>query len=171
MLYRTGVQAVLLIAAVLCTPPGSTTPAYAQGDLEAERASLRGISDFDVRITVEAPLNLAGSDALDSDALLEQAAGGLREAGLPVVSRQDAEVFLHVHVNTMALENGLVPFAVEADFYQPVRLQRGGGTMSAATWSESVLGLVTRDRLEVIGESVDQLIDQFVRDFQGVRSN
>ena len=171
MLYRTGIPAVLLVAAVLCTPLGFATPAYAQGDLEAERASLRGISNFDIRITVEAPLNLSGSDALDSDALVEQVTGGLRAAGLPVVSRRDAEVFLHVHVNTMALENGLIPFAIEADFYQPVRLQRSGGTLSAATWSESVLGLVTVDRLEVIGESVDQLIDQFVRDFQAVRAS
>lgn len=154
---------LLMVAASLL----ATVPAHAQADLEAERNSLEGVTSFALRLTVEAPRELSGSGALSTAALAESVIEQLRAAGLPVTSREDAQSYLHVHVNTMSLENGLVPFAIEANFYQPVRLQTSaGGETTAATWGESVLGLVTRDRLPTIAGSVEQLVDQFARDFE-----
>lgn len=156
---------LLIIAASLV----ACVPAHAQVSLEAERSSLEGVSSFGLRLTVEAPRPLSGSDALATAGLAEDVIEQLRAAGLPITSGEDAQIYLHMHVNTMSLENGLVPFAIEADFYQPVRLRtNAGGETTAATWSESVLGLVTLDRLPTIAGSVEQLVDQFIRDFEAV---
>lgn len=143
--------------------------AVAQGDLDAERASLKGIPSFAADITLEGPRHLVSSDLLRSEVLLHRVVHRLREAGLEVervtAGAPNPPPHLHVHVNMLELDGGLVPFAISADFFQDVRLATGRREMSAITWDESVLGLVSRDLLSTIPQSLDALVDQFAEDY------
>lgn len=143
--------------------------AAAQGDLDAERASLRGIHSFAAEITLEGPGHLVGSHLLRSEVLLHRVIHRLRDAGLEVErvphGAPNPPPHLHIHLNMLELDGGLVPFAISADFFQDVRLATSRQDMSAITWDESVLGLVTRDLLPTIPQSLDTLIDQFAEDY------
>lgn len=153
------------LALIVCLPAA----VLAQGDLQAERSSLADLTAIATDITVEGPAHLADSDLLRTDVLLHRIVHRIREAGIDVerISPGTAErpPHLHIHLNLLELDRGLVPFSISADFYQDVRLARNRTEMSAITWDESVLGLVTRDLLSAIPESVDNLVDQFAADF------
>ncbi len=145
------------------------TAARAQGDLTAERASLRGIETFVVDVTIEGPEHLARSDQLRTDVVVHRVVSRLRNAGLRVqdaAPERNGVPNLHVHVNLLELEGGLIPFSIDADFYQQVRLQLSGREMASSTWDESVLGLVSGGLVETIPRSVDSLVDQFIDDYR-----
>lgn len=146
----------------------SASDTRAQGDLETQRASLRGIDEFFVDVTVEGPEHLVESDQLRRDVVAYRIVHRIREGGLPVQQAprgRDMLPNLHIHVNMLEVDRGLIPFAVAAGFYQQVRVLDNEREMSAATWTESVLGLVSGDLLATIPQSVDTLVDQFIEDF------
>jgi len=151
-----------LMVAVLLMFPGLR--ALAQGDLPAERSSLSGITWFYVDVTVEGPKQLAASESLAAATLIQRTAKRLADARLPVLQRFEGP-HLHLHLNMMEIEGGLIPFSLNADFYQPVRLERNRETVLAATWDEGVVGLISHDRIPLILESLDNLVDQFAADF------
>ncbi len=150
-------------AALLLAPP-----AAAQGDLEGARASLAGVAAFGVDATVEGPPALTSSDELRPEALIRAAQARLRETDLPRGARSESAPTLHVHLNMMQVPNGLIAFSVELDFFQDVRLVRNRQTVSAVTWNESIVGLVSHDMTSTIAESVLGLIDQFAQDFRTI---
>lgn len=143
--------------------------AFAQGDVETERASLNGVESFAADITVEGPRHLVESDVLRSDVVLHRIVHRLRESGLTVERAVPGASYppplLHVHVNMLELDRGLVPFSVAAEFFQNVRLVDGRREMAAITWHESVLGLVSPDLVSSIPKSVDALVTQFIDDY------
>jgi len=148
----------------------SASDALAQGDLGAQRASLRGINEFFVDVTVEGPEHLVESDQFRRDVVAYRIVHRIREAGLPVQQAardRDRNMLpnLHIHVNMLEVDQGIIPFAVAAGFYQQVRVLDNEREMAAATWTESVLGLVSGDLLATIPQSVDTLVDQFIEDF------
>lgn len=140
----------------------------AQPDLSAQRASLERIGPITTDITVEGPRHLVESDDLRTEVLLHRIVHRIRESGIDVQrdarSATDKSPLLHIHVNLLDLEGGLVPFSVSAEFFQNVRLTHSGREMAAVTWSESVLGLVSPDLVANIPKSVDGLVDQFIDD-------
>lgn len=142
----------------------AVTAARAQGNLPAERSSLAGISSFIVEVTVEGPTSLA--ESLGQSTLTHRVQERLRERGMPIVSTGGDHPKLNIHLNLMELGNGLIPFSIEVGFYQSVLLARNRDRMDAETWSESVVGLVSPDRIRLIEESVDGLIEQFAQDFE-----
>ena len=158
-----------LILWLMCIPFTVLT-ALAQGDLAAERASLKGIESFAADVTIEGPRHLTESDVLRAEVILHRVVNRIRDAGLDVERRapevRNHPANLHVHINMMEVDRGLVPFSISADFYQNVRLQGSGREMSAISWHERVLGLVSLDLLAAISESVDALVDQFVDDYR-----
>ena len=142
----------------------AASQAFAQGDLEAERRSLRGISSFYVDVTIEGPKHLTESASLSTSGLIERVSQRLSADGLPVRFRS-AVPHLHVHVNMMEVESGLVPFAINAEFYQDARLEASRTTATVQTWDEGVIGLVSPDRMQLVNESIDALVSQFAADF------
>lgn len=142
--------------------------ALAQGDREGERQSLRDVSGFSVGATVEGPELLTRSEALRAETLIRAARTALREADLPVAAAGDSAPTLHIHLNMMQLENGLIAFSVELDFFQEVVLARNRERASAVTWNESAVGLVSHDMTSTIAESVLARVGQFAEDFRTV---
>ncbi len=148
-------------------------PALAQPtELARERASLDGVDGFFLSVNIEGPRSLLDRDALDLFRMEETFRAQLREAGLTVyddagVAAADRAPYLYVHVNTMDAGPGLVPFAVEAAFFQRVILARDPARrMVAETWSTGVVGIVSYDNLPLIGEAAADLVDDFAEDLR-----
>lgn len=140
-------------------------PALAQGDRVGDRRSLGDVSTFSVGAMVEGPEHLTVAESLRTETLIRAARGRLREADLPVSAPGDSTPNLHIHLNMMQMQNGLIAFSVELDFFQEVVLARNRRRTSAITWNESVVGIVSHDMTSTIAESVLALVDQFTEDF------
>lgn len=150
----------------------SATAAWAQSEMERERASLRGVDGFYLSLNTVGDASV--QDSLDFEQLHHDLRARLREAGLPVwpegqVAAEDRVPYLHVHVNTVHAGRGLYPFGVEIRFYQAVHLARDPATPTVAvTWSTSIVGIASYDQLGLIPDAALNLIEDFIEDFQRV---
>ncbi len=150
----------------------STTAAWAQSEIERERASLRGVDGFYLSLNTVGDASV--QDSLDFEQLHQGLRTRLQEAGLPMwpegqVTAEDRLPYLHVHVNTVHAGRGLYPFGVEIRFYQAARLVRDPSTPTVAvTWSTSIVGIASYDQLGLISETALNLIEDFIEDFQRV---
>lgn len=150
--------------------------AFAQNEIERERSSLQGINalGFTVNLEVNATLNEQGEIEITS--LREAIRQRLEELNIPIVDEKtvssSADIpFLYVHVNTMDAGRGLIPFSISVRFYQPVKLSLNRDMQtSASTWETGTVGLVSYDRMNVIRESVRNLVGDFIRDFKSVNN-
>tara|TARA_R100001143_G_C3359413_1_gene134594 strand:- start:2622 stop:3131 length:510 start_codon:yes stop_codon:yes gene_type:complete len=143
----------------------------AQNEVERERLSLQGLQEFGFTATVEGSRTIAGDPNLTPGMLRQDAVNQLREAEIRYVTDEEvsssADIpFLFMHVNAMELENGLVPFSIELRLYQPVKLVLNRDLQtSASTWENSVVGIVTLDRLPMINEAASSLVADFLEDY------
>lgn len=143
-------------------------PAQTQARLAEERASLDNLGAFGVVVDVEAPRTLAAHPALAVDALHQQTRAQLRAADAPVLSasawaQQAGAPYLYLHVNAADAGQGLVPFSIEVQLLQRVRLDRDpAARLMVPTWESEVVGLVSRDQLARIPEAAALLVDEFL---------
>jgi hypothetical protein len=143
----------------------------AQNEIERERISLQGLQEFGFTANIEGSRTIAGDPNLTPGILRQDAVNQLREANLRFVSddqvSSSADIpFLYMHVNAMELENGLVPFSIQLRLYQPVKLILNRDLQtSASTWENSVVGIVTLDRLPMINEAASALVADFLDDY------
>lgn len=164
---------LLFFALYLFVIPGMAT---AQNEIERERSSLQGINElgFTVNLEVTATLNEQGE--IEVTSLQDAVRRRLEDAGIPLVSDDEVKSsanipFLYVHVNTMDAGRGLVPFSISIRFYQPVKLSLNRDQQtSASTWETGTVGIVSYDRMNVIQESVENLLGDFIRDYQRVNN-
>ena len=162
----------ILIPIILCLWGLSATAAWAQSEIERERASLRGVDGFYLSLNTVGDASV--QDSLDFEELHQGLRTRLQEAGLPMwpegqVIAADRLPYLHVHVNTVHAGRGLYPFGVEIRFYQAARLVRDPSTPTVAvTWSTSIVGIASYDQLGLISETALNLIEDFIEDFQRV---
>ncbi|MDX1618896.1 MAG: hypothetical protein R3224_08930 [Balneolaceae bacterium] len=149
-------------------------PANAQNEIERERSSLRGISEMGFTVNLEVNVTLNEKGELEVTSLRDRALNTLRDAGLDIIPDKEiessAEVpFLYMHVNTMDAGQGLVPFSVSIRFYQPVKLTLNRDIQtSASTWESGLVGIVSYDRMNVIGDSAVNLLQDFISDYNRV---
>lgn len=143
----------------------------AQNEIDRERISLQGLQEFGFTANIEGSRTIAGDPNLTPGILRQDAVNRLREANIRYVTDQEisssADIpFLYMHVNAMELENGLVPFSIELRLYQPVKLVLNRDLQtSASTWENSVVGIVTLDRLPMINEAASALVADFLDDY------
>lgn len=158
---------ILLILFLLAVP----AQLLAQNEVERERLSLQGLQEFGFTANIEGSRTIAGDPNLTPGILRQDAVIQLREANIRYVADDEvsssADIpFLHMHVNAMELENGLVPFSIELRLYQPVKLVLNRDLQtSASTWENSVVGIVTLDRLPMINEAASSLVADFLNDY------
>lgn len=160
---------LLLTLGFLYTSPSIVE---AQNEVQLQQAALQGINGFYVSVNVEGSEDIMRFDTLNVERLQRKAENKLDEAGLPLKQelagdkRQNAPM-LHVHLNVMHAGQGLIPFSVEVNFYQPVKLVLNRDIQtSASTWNSGYLGMVSYDRTSLIRESLLKELDNFVREFQ-----
>lgn len=164
-LFYTLLSALLLIGF-------ATHKATAQNEIAVQQSSLRGIGDFYVAVNVEGNDSLAYRDPLSTGQIRQDVLQQLQDAGLPTIEKNGMDPnlrypYLLVHLNVMHAGRGIVPFAVNLDFYQPVKLSLNRDKpFYASTWSTGNVGVVSLDRLPIIPESIHKSIAVFIEDFQ-----
>lgn len=147
----------------------------AQNEVERERLSLQGLQEFGFTANIEGSRDVADSEELTPSVIRQQSVNRLIESGIRYVSdeevRSSADIpFLYMHINTMQLENGLVPFSIQLRLYQPVKLSLNRDLQtSASTWETGMVGIVSYDRLATINRAADDLLQDFIDDYN--RSN
>lgn len=149
----------------------------AQNEIELERSSLRGISEMGFVVNVEVNVQLTEKGEIEVTSIEDKAIDKLESAGLTILPdnqiESSAEVpLLYMHINTMDAGRGLVPFSVSVRFYQPVKLMLNRDMQtSASTWETGTVGIVSYDRMNVIGESAVNLLQDFISDFNKVNQS
>ncbi|RNC83845.1 MAG: hypothetical protein ED557_08720 [Balneola sp.] len=146
---------------------------YAQNEIARERSSLTGIKEMGVVVNIEKPIGLV-NPSLDVTWVRQQIVESFED--LPVrilddkiLKQSDEFPILHVHVNIMRASNLTLPFSIELNFYQPVKLvlNRDLKTM-AITWNKGQVGLVSENMIPIIVEEAVALSSLFKDAFEEV---
>ena len=159
---------VIFLAALFFLP---ASLAFGQMETEQSRKTLRGIKGFYLNVDVEGSVGLTQDAALNVRAIRGRVAAALRDAGLNVLEPtemvdQSNSPYLYVHVNMLDMEQGLVPFAVNTQFFQPVQIKRQRFSTTACTWDTGLVGLVSYDNLDMIADAAVGSVTNFIDDFQ-----
>ena len=159
---------IIFIAALFFSLPAML---IAQNEIERERISLQGLQEFGFTANIEGTRTVTSHQELTPTVIRQEAVSKIVQAGLRFVSdeevRSSADIpFLYMHINTMQLENGLVPFSIQLRLYQPVKLTLNRDLQtSASTWETGMVGIVSLDQLPVINLAASDLISDFINDY------
>lgn len=143
----------------------------AQNEVERERISLQGLQELGFMANIQGSLDVADSENLTPSVIRQQAISKLIGANIRYISDEEVQSsadipFLYMHINTLQLENGLIPFSIQLRLYQPVTLPLNRNlNTSASTWEIGVVGLVSYDRLDMINSAASELIGNFIEDY------
>lgn len=149
---------------------------YAQNEVARERSSLQGIRSMAFSVNYEANAPLAEKKQTGIAALQKMGEQQLQKAGIALASdealRQSAQTpLLYMHINAMDAGRGLVPFAINLYFYQPVKLPLNRDIQTtASTWESGTLGLVSYDELGLIREAARGLLNEFITDYKEINN-
>jgi hypothetical protein len=150
---------------------GVRSLAYAVGDDEYSRLSLRGLPGVGVLIGDIAPN--AARDGLRRRQLQTAVESRLRKAGIRVLTleelrRHPRHPTLHIEVVTAkAPKQKIYAINVSAELQQVVVLDHNPPIVTrASTWSSSIIGIVeTRGMSQVVRKTVEDIVDEFIRDY------
>jgi hypothetical protein len=148
-------------------------PLSAQPDTELFRQSLQRIEAFYLTVDLEGSRALTEHDALDVSAIRQNVASRLAEAGLRIIEPTEGidtqrVPNLYIHVNLLDAGQGLVPFAVNTQFFQEALLPESRIPTIACTWDTGLVGLVSYDTLSLIGETAVSSVTNFIDDYRAV---
>jgi hypothetical protein len=149
---------------------------FAQNEIDRERVSLEGLEEFGFTANIEGSRTIADSETLTPSSIRQDAISQIVEAELRYVSdeevRSSADIpFLHMHINTMEMENGLIPFSIRLRLYQPVKLMLNRDLQTtASTWEDGMVGLVSYDQIVVIKQAASNMIQNFIDDYNQANS-
>jgi hypothetical protein len=152
----------------LFTLPGLS---IAQNEIDRMRISLQGLQEMGFSANIEGNARITEMKELSPGAIRDAAGDFFEGAGIRLVDDREVESsadipLLHIHINTMELDNGLVPFAIQLKLYQPVRLILNRGLQtSASTWDTGMVGIVSRDQIPVIRQAAENMVDEFINDY------
>lgn len=147
---------------------------FAQNEIGRERISLQGLQEFGFTANIEGSREVADHESLTPSRIREQAVKQLVQNDLRYVSDEEVESsadlpFLYMHINTLQLDNGLIPFSIELRLYQPVKLTLNRDLQtSASTWETGMVGIVSSDRISLINQAAEGVILEFIEDYNRV---
>lgn len=145
---------------------------FAQNEIERARISLQGLQEFGFTANIEGSQQVVDHDSLTPTVIRQQAINQIVEAGIRFVSDDEVESsadipFLYMHINTMRLDNGLIPFSINLQLYQPVKLTLNRDLQtSASTWDTGMVGIVSQDQLPLINQAAENMMEAFIYDYQ-----
>jgi hypothetical protein len=144
---------------------------FAQNEIVLERVSLEGLQEIGFTANIEGSRTIADNENLTPTLIRQEAVSQLINAELRYVSDEEVQSsadipFLHLHINAMEMENGLIPFSINLRLYQPVKLSLNRDLQtSAITWRTGMVGLVSYDQIETISEAASNMISGFIDDY------
>lgn len=145
---------------------------FGQNEIGRARISLQGLQEFGFTANIEGSQTVTDHDTLTPSVIRQQAINQIVEAGLRFISDEEVESsadipFLYMHINTMQLDNGLIPFSIQLQLFQPVKLSLNRDLQtSASTWDSGMVGIVSLDQLPVINQAASNLIAEFIDDYR-----
>ena len=165
----------LLGLAVLWGLIGLTALASGARDIEATRATLRGLQG--VRVSIEPVLPAMERLGLTQQQLQTTTEGQLRQAGIPVLTKPEwlrapGVPSLFVSVVTILLESqDLVAYGIRIELHQRALLDINSSPAFVVTWNEAAWGTVARVRVaETIRDNMMYYINQFISAYLSVNS-
>lgn len=150
---------------------------FAQNEIERSRITLQGLQEFGFTANIEGSRQVVDHDSLTPTVIRQQAINQLVDAGIQFVSDEEVESsadipFLYMHINTMRLDNGLIPFSINLQLYQPVKLTLNRDLQtSASTWDTGMVGIVSQDRLPLINQAAENVMAEFINDYRRANYN
>jgi hypothetical protein len=135
----------------------------------SNRATLRGLQG--VGVLVEKLLPEAENQGLNRNQLQKEVESRLQKAGIKVLTREEAfnapgEPFLYININiNMAkTESDIYPYGIDMLLIQKVSLVRDPKVASyAITWSTGGVGSIAKPILSQLKESVEAMVDVFIK--------
>ncbi|WP_073059637.1 hypothetical protein [Fodinibius roseus] len=149
---------------------------FAQNEVARERSSLKGIQSMGLSVNYEANAPLTEKTNINVPSLQEKGKRALQEGGIRVVPREEVRQsdeipLLYLHINAMDAGEGLVPFAVNLYFYQPVKLVLNQDLQTTAnTWESGTVGIVSYDKLQLIDQAAEDLLQEFIHDYNEINN-
>ena len=150
------------------------TNVQAQNEIERERYALQGLQEFGFTVNIEGSRSVTSDTILTPSNIRQQAVNQIIESNVRYVADEEvsssAEIpFLHMHINMLELENGLIPFSIGLRLYQPVKLVLNRDLQtSASTWETGMVGIVSFDQLQTVARAAENVLDTFLDDFYRV---
>lgn len=147
---------------------------HAQNEIERQRFALDGLQEFGFTVNIEGSRRVTSDSVLTPTNIRQDAVNQLVNANLRYVDDEEvsssADIpFLHMHINMLELENGLIPFSIELRLYQPVKLVLNRDLQtSASTWETGMVGIVSRDQVYTIKRAAENVMITFLDDFREV---
>lgn len=144
---------------------------FAQNEVVREQLSLEGLQEIGFTANIEGSIEITSSDTLTPTIIRQQTVNQLVDANIRFVQDEEVESsadipFLHMHINVMQMDNGLIPFSINLRLHQPVKLVLNRDLeTTATTWETGLVGLVSFDQLHVINQAADGLVEIFIEDF------
>lgn len=133
-----------------------------------QRDSLRAVGPLQVMVE-KLDSDIERRSLLTASRIQVDAARRLAASGVPVISpewgmSQAAVGFLYIKLSLAEVRDFFYAYALEVSFRQPVQLVRRPRTeLIAPTWIRTRLG--TTAALQSLRSTVDDLVDDFVRDY------
>ncbi|MFO7847065.1 MAG: hypothetical protein R6V27_10915 [Balneolaceae bacterium] len=149
----------------------------AQNEIDRAHISLEGLQEVGFTANIEGSRTIADNQNLTPSVIRDEAVKQIVEADIRFVDdeevRSSADIpFLHLHINAMEMENGLIPFSIRLRLYQPVKLSLNRDLeTTASTWEDAMVGLVSYDQVAVIAEAASNIVDSFIEDFSSANPN
>ena len=151
------------------------SPLYAL-DSEINRATLKGLRG--VRVLVEDLAPEVEREGLVKDQLQKGVEERLRSAGIRVLTQEEAVkvpgepcLYLNINISFAKGEEEICSYSIDVVLIQNVTLVRiPKQTSYSVTWSTGGVGLIGKKSLSELQESVEGLVDIFVKAYNGVNS-
>lgn len=150
--------------------------AWAQNEVARERSSLKGIQAMGFSANYEANAPLAEKQEISVSSLQDMGKQTIVEAGITLIPDQEVRQsdqipLLYLHINAMDAGQGLVPFAINLYFYQPVKLALNQDLQTtASTWESGSVGIASYDQLQLIRQAAEGLLEEFVHDYNTINN-
>ena len=148
----------------------SKSPTFAI-DSKSNRATLRGLEG--VAVLVEQLSPEVEKEGLVKNRLQTEAELKLRMAGIKVLTKEEClkmpgepYLYININVNIARTESDIYPYSIDVLLIQKVSLVRDPQqTTYAVTWSTGGVGSIRKPILSQLQNSVEDMLDVFVKAF------
>lgn len=148
----------------------SKSPTFAI-DSKSNRATLRGLEG--VAVLVEQLSPEVEKEGLVKNRLQTEAELKLRMAGIKVLTKEEClkmpgepYLYININVNIARTESDIYPYSIDVLLIQKVSLVRDPQqTTYAVTWSTGGVGSIGKPILSQLQNSVEDMLDVFVKAF------
>jgi hypothetical protein len=138
-------------------------------DAKSNRATLRGLKSLGVLIEHLPPE--IEKEGLSRDQLRASVELKLRKAGMRVLTREESfgtagepHLYININVNVAKTESDIYPYSIDLLLIQRISLVRDPNiTTYGVTWSTGGVGSIGKTIVRELGESVEGMVDVFLK--------